>query len=127
MKSSLKPISRKTPLKKISERRIEESKQYFILRENFLKNHPLCMVDLFELGYDPKAKCIVEKEVAWIYVEPNYHVVPINRINPATEIHHGSKRGKNYLKTETWWAVCRKNHERIENNKSWARSVGFLK
>lgn len=25
-----------------------------------------------------------------------------------------------------WLAVCRANHERIENNKTWAREQGFL-
>lgn len=25
-----------------------------------------------------------------------------------------------------WLAVCRKNHERIESNKNWAREQGFL-
>jgi hypothetical protein len=45
----------------------------------------------------------------------------------ATEIHHMNKRrGKMLLDESFWLAVCRKNHERIEQNKKWAREQGFL-
>lgn len=45
----------------------------------------------------------------------------------ATEIHHVAKRrGKMLLDENHWLAVCRANHERIENDKAWARREGFL-
>lgn len=44
----------------------------------------------------------------------------------ATDIHHKAKRGKNLNNVDTWMAVCRKCHNRIEDNKSWARANGLL-
>lgn len=45
----------------------------------------------------------------------------------ATEIHHTRKPKATYLNDErTWLAVCREMHEKIEQNKSWARERGYL-
>ncbi len=45
----------------------------------------------------------------------------------ATEIHHQAKRRGKMLNDERYWlAVCRKNHERIEADKAWARREGYL-
>lgn len=44
----------------------------------------------------------------------------------AEDIHHMAGRGRNTNKVETWMAVCRKCHDRIHANPSWARKVGYL-
>lgn len=43
------------------------------------------------------------------------------------DVHHKEKRGANYLKVDTWMAVCRQCHDKIELNKSWAREQQYLK
>ena len=42
------------------------------------------------------------------------------------DIHHKAKRRVNLNKTETWLAVCRACHTRIEEHKGWAREMGYL-
>lgn len=46
---------------------------------------------------------------------------------PSTQCHHRNGRNsKNYLDETTFMALCAGCHERIENNKSWARANGYL-
>ncbi len=65
-------------------------------------------------------------------IRPTDHFAPetlIERLGAprSTEIHHTNKRRGEMLNDETHWlAVCRANHERIENDKAWARRAGFL-
>lgn len=55
------------------------------------------------------------------------HMLEHLRIPKSTEIHHTKKPKATYLNDEsTWLAVCREMHEKIENNKAWARSKGYL-
>lgn len=44
----------------------------------------------------------------------------------ATDIHHMRHRGKYYLDTTTFMAVCRLDHQRIHDNVAWAREMGYL-
>ena len=45
----------------------------------------------------------------------------------STQCHHRNGRnGKNYLDETTFMAVCATCHQYIENNKSWAREMGYL-
>ena len=46
--------------------------------------------------------------------------------NCPTEIHHKARRGKFLLRQDTWMAVCRQCHERIEANPAWSMENGFL-
>ena len=46
--------------------------------------------------------------------------------NPATDIHHKARRGKNLNNTETWMAVCRPCHMKIETHGKWAREQGYI-
>ena len=108
------PLKRKTPMKRVSKRRQAESKEYMRLREAFLKEHDICQLWMAEnniregdWGDRVKAFCMGAPR--------------------STEIHHvNGRNGSNYLDTSTWMAVCRESHERIENNKSWARDNGYL-
>jgi hypothetical protein len=45
---------------------------------------------------------------------------------PATDIHHKARRGKNLNNEETWMSVCRRCHMKIESNGKWARENGYL-
>jgi len=45
----------------------------------------------------------------------------------STDAHHAEKRGKNYLRAETWLATCRPCHDKIHREPKWARQHGYLK
>jgi hypothetical protein len=113
------PIKRKTRLRPVSKRRSADMKLYSSLRKDFLAMYPLCYVYWQEvllqstgLSYECWSNMVREGG----YENPC----------PASDIHHVHKRGKNYLDTTTWMSVSRKNHERIEQNKKWARACGYL-
>lgn len=108
--------------------------KYSALRADYLKKFFLCQITLAEAGYDPKEPPL--QRPGWHCLplprkegEPRmWHAVPPGTIPYSTEIHHGSKRnGSNYLDTSTWWAACRKAHDKVELNKRWAREKGYLK
>ena len=45
----------------------------------------------------------------------------------STDIHHTKKPRSTYMNdVDTWLAVCRICHSRIENNKAWARENNLL-
>ena len=45
----------------------------------------------------------------------------------ATDVHHKMRRGKNYLRTETWAALCRACHHDIEHvNPKRAEEEGWI-
>lgn len=41
------------------------------------------------------------------------------------DVHHKKKRGINFLKVETWLAVSREAHDKIERNPVWAYQQGY--
>lgn len=45
----------------------------------------------------------------------------------STDVHHVEKRGKNYLRVDTWLATCRPCHDKIHREPDWARQHGYLK
>jgi hypothetical protein len=47
-----------------------------------------------------------------------------NCTNIATDVHHKSGRGINYLDVSTWMSVCRTCHTWIELNPLKAKSLG---
>lgn len=95
-------LKRKTRLKPMSNRRRSEALVYSLMRKQFLALRPVC-----------EAHAIIHGD----------EVV----LTQSSDVHHVHKRGKNYLNKDTWMAVCRDCHERIENNKKWARQNGLLK
>ncbi len=42
------------------------------------------------------------------------------------DVHHMMARGKHLCETAFFLAVCRAHHNEIENNKTWARSMGYI-
>jgi len=44
----------------------------------------------------------------------------------STEVHHRARRGKHYLNTATWMAICNPCHLKVESEGNWARPNGFL-
>lgn len=102
-------IKRKTPLKRggklkpVSAKRKKDSEKYAFLRQEFLRDNPLCRATLI------------------IWPERSVRVAPW-----ATEIHHANGRtGKNYLDTRTWVPVCREAHSWIEANRQEAERLGL--
>lgn len=92
---NLKKIKINAPIKKISTRLRNLAKKYSQLREEFLKNHPLCEA----------------------------HLHDCTRI--ATDIHHKRGRGKYLLDITTWLSVCRRCHQWIETRPKQAKELGL--
>lgn len=123
---SIKPL-RRTPIRRVSKKRGKQLRDYSKARKVFLLEHPICEVWL--------------KENGWWWVSPGWYrrkdgdsdvnaqLLSNNYGAPAaTEVHHMNKRRGEMLLDENFWlASSRENHERIENNKTWARENGFLR
>ena len=81
---------------KFSKKREEENEIYFELREKFLVLKKNCEAGL-----------------------PGCTKIP-------TQVHHGAGRvGSNFLNLETWLAVCRMCHRKIEMNPIEAKELGL--
>jgi hypothetical protein len=86
----------KTKIQKVSTVKKELDIIYSKLRKQYLEEHPLCEAHL--------KGC------------KNY----------ATDIHHIKGRGINYLKTETWIALCRNCHDYCHLNPKEAKKLKML-
>lgn len=86
------------PIKKVSVKRAELNKKYLILRKEFLKEHPMCMVK----GCEFQSRDI-------------HHT------------YDGSDRSKYFLVTDTWMAVCRVCHSWIHEHSIESKNLGYLK
>lgn len=42
------------------------------------------------------------------------------------EIHHKARRGRFYLRTDTWIALCNPHHLRVEQNPAWSKANGYI-
>jgi hypothetical protein len=102
LKPSSKPLRRRKPLSKVSAKRKREGKRYERIRFSFLAQHPLCQA------------CLYEKAMG-----RQRHVFQ------STEIQHKALRGKYYLRTDTWAAVCREHGERCTTDNPWAYESGM--
>jgi hypothetical protein len=91
-----KPMKRGR-INRVSKKRAAEGKEYASLREAFLSLRPVC-----------------EARISGVC---SYN---------STDVHHKAKRGKNYLKVETWMSVCRACHAHIENNRAESYEKGWL-
>ena len=125
-------LTRKTPIRRRSKKRAAQHVQYAIARRHYLFVHPICEVWCKENNWHHAG---LDERMGPMYARnPNDgpKVIASTLINDgapvATEIHHCNKRhGPRLLVEVDWLAVCRANHERIENNKAWARREGFLR
>lgn len=113
-------IKRKKPIRRVSKKRAEDMKKYSALRKQFLAEFPLCYV-----WWSENAKECPNQAHYGLWCEM-IRAGHVNNPCPATEVHHKARRGKNYLNTDTWLAVSRKNHVRLHENPSWARERGYL-
>lgn len=113
------PLKRRSkPIRQVSVKRSAQLREYFVARDRYLKDHPICMVWLAENGF-ANFRAVLDCSSVTTFRAMG---APM-----ATEVHHANKRTGARLLDEThWMAVCRANHNRIENNKSWARANGFL-
>jgi hypothetical protein len=87
-------------IKKVSEKRKIENKEYKTLRLVYLENHKECEVKF--KGCEKRSK----------------------------DIHHkysGKDRSKYFLDIKTWIPVCRKCHTEIHNDSAKARNLNLLK
>lgn len=122
-------LKRKTPLRRMSKRRQGDYKEYMRKRENFLFMHPICQLWLHENHWWENG------DGTYINLSDPFddirylcnELIEVAQAPRSTEVHHvNGRNGSNYLDTGTWMAVCRESHERIEQNKSWARANGYL-
>lgn len=124
------PLRRKTPLKRsgpikripsITQKRRSERAKYAKLREQYLDEHPFCMVFIARNGIDERE---VLRDYSGSVGSVFYKGKPIPR---ATQVHHRNKNRGPLLNDQRWWiACCAVEHDWIENNKSTARLLGFL-
>jgi|LakMenE18May11ns_1017448.scaffolds.fasta_scaffold9783909_2 hypothetical protein len=80
---------------KVSGKKAKLDRLYTTMRKKFLDLYPICQANL---------DCCSTK---------------------ATDIHHKAGRGKFYLDTTTWIAVCRECHTWIELNSEKAKELGL--
>lgn len=92
---------RKPMAKKSSKRKVDEV-EYRRLSKEFLSRHAKCQGCAYEFALGNQ-----------------------NHINPSTEIQHRALRGKFYLRTDTWAAVCREHGERCTVDNPWAYESGL--
>ena len=111
---------RRTPLRRISERRLLETDLYRRRLQQFLLAHPYCQLWLTEHGV---AESLAIERHGIVHLPDN----PAALVPLATQVHHKNKRrGADLLDENHWLAVSRDAHERIENHKAWARARGYL-
>lgn len=76
------------PIRKVSVRKAKELDEYAVLKKQFLETKGACEIRLPE--------CFLS----------------------SYEVHHCSMSDKDFLNTETWLAVCRRCHSRLETEMS---------
>lgn len=89
------------PIPRRSSKRIKQDALYKVLREQFLKDHPTCMIK-----------------------------IPGVCTGKSCEVHHsysGKDREKYYLDTTTWFAVDRNCHNFVHEHPEESREMGYLK
>jgi hypothetical protein len=119
---------------RITDKRRAELTEYRKLRKQFLADNPVDEIWLAENGWKPCGFSPVAN-VGKLYsrgpetmqtVDADY-LIDTYGAPRSTEIHHKAKRrGPMLNETQFWLALCRKNHERVESSKSWARANGYL-
>lgn len=98
----------------MSAKRRRESREYSAKRKDFLARHPYCE------GW--------RKIVMWM-IDNDHEALETAPLDcpRSTDVHHGHRRGVNYLNEATWLAVSRWGHEWIHHHPKAARELGLLK
>ena len=109
-------------LRRMSNCRLEQTAYYHYRIKGFLREHPYCQVFLAEHKISEEDAIKQGGRVRLGSPDSPMVSVPL-----ATQVHHKNKRRDvDLLDQEHWMAVSKEGHEKIENHKAWARSVGFL-
>jgi hypothetical protein len=116
------PLKRRTRLSPVSDKRRREGRIYSKLRAEYLSEHPFCEATLRLMGCCAAEAQSIAGGSGYYYNKSG----TLCRAPRATDIHHVHKRGRNYLNTDTWMAVCREMHQAIHNSPAWARENGLL-
>lgn len=114
LKRSTKPL-RRTPLRRVSNKRRKEGAEYGVKRKAFLEVNQWCGA----------WRAIVD----WMVVNdgPAWQAAP-GDVPRSEEVHHVSRRtGTNYLDESTWLAVSAWAHRWIHENQGKARAIGLLR
>ncbi len=137
------PVKKKPrrPLPRVTKKRAKQLREYSKEIEVFLFLNPICGVWLKENGWAkgaapreykrehslfPRTKAVPELS-HWNWSSATADALLYVGALPSEEVHHIAKRRGAMLNEQKYWlAVSKKNHERIEQNKSWARANGFL-
>jgi hypothetical protein len=115
---------KRTPIKRVSDKRKAELAEYRKLRKQFLADHPIDQIWLVENGWTEIGNALFQKGNQ--IRNAGLLVVQFNAPR-ADQIHHRNKRrGPMLNATQFWLALGRANHERVENSKTWARLNGYL-
>ena len=109
------------PLRRVSPKRTRINERYLELRSRFLQLHPYCQIWLSENGY--KESDVQDGMVVGGSSCTKFFI----EVPESEEIHHIKFRGKYFLDTSTWLAVCPGLHRKIHANPAWAYEKGYLK
>ncbi len=60
----------------------------------------------------------------FLKAHPVCQVIGCNQ--PSTDLHHKARRGRFFLRVDTFFATCHPHHDQIEANPEWAKSQGYL-
>lgn len=117
---------RRTPLRRVSKKRKAALVEYYARRKIFLVLHPYCQVWLAENGFKESDIFQITGRGGVVARKDGFRCQEYS-VPRSSEIHHTKKPKATYLNDETTWlAVSREMHDKIEQNKSWAREKGYL-
>ena len=102
-------------MKRRSAKRARQTGIYVREEEKFLEAHPFCQAWIFNERLDER------------FVLASGGIVEGVMVPRSTEVHHRNKKDGDRLLDQRWWlAVCRTQHDWIENHKNLARESGLL-
>lgn len=105
---------RRTPIRKVSKKRVKVNREYMKLRAEYLKLHPYCEWYMAEHGINERDAL---EHQGW-YLN--------GRIPMAQDIHHKRGRGKYLLDPSHFMAVSRLGHESIHHNVADSYAKGYM-
>lgn len=128
------PIARRSNMRRVNPRRLEELKRYWARVPMFLREHPYCQltIALYGLSEASVIRCAglvpvpagppIELPDQGTIPRPQWITVPRSQ-----EVHHRNKRrGDRLLDESEWRAASSRMHDWVEHNKAWARRYGLL-
>ena len=124
------PLKRKTPLRKQSKRRKEESKEYMRKRDHFLFMHPICQIWLEQNCWaDNGDGTYTDTGTPSIGRYSANELIEVFRAPRSEVVHHrccGKNRKATYLRVDTWMALNTLSHDFIHKNPKLAYERGWL-